>query len=179
MEDVRFFSFIQSQGQIPRWLRGCLSGLLVHFTVELSLICLCTRPSFIWCFLPEPLEGKVRNLDSLHCYSGLQTRGQMCFHSMDAADRGYKCVSVCPCLKVVQRWSEVHEQGQKSTVSYSPEDKTPFCSWFCPPCTKSKGYKKFFLLQWVLCYICAHPQPVHWGCPGGNAVTDILQPNLQ
>lgn len=61
---MRFFSFIQRQGQILRWFRVWLSRLFVWFTVKISLICLCTRPGFIWCFLPEFLEGKVRNLDA-------------------------------------------------------------------------------------------------------------------
>lgn len=61
---MRFFSFIQRQGQILRRFRVWLSRLFVWFTVKISLICLCTRPGFIWCFLPEFLEGKVRNLDA-------------------------------------------------------------------------------------------------------------------
>lgn len=32
---------------------------------------------------------------------------------------------------------------------------------------------------WLLCYVCVHPQPVHWGCPGGNTIIHVLQPHLQ
>lgn len=58
----------------------------------------------------EWLEGKVRNPDAHFTVTVVsKQKNKMRFHSMEAGDRGYKCISVCPLSEAVQRWSEVHE----------------------------------------------------------------------
>lgn len=119
---------------------------------------------------------------SFHCYSGLQTRGQMCFHSMDAADRGYKRVSMFSSWRQCRGGQKCMSRVRRSlwiTLLRIKIHSAHGSASHVPGVRAIRGLLHTSGCAWLLWYICAHPQPVHWGCPGGNAVTLILQPNLQ
>lgn len=172
---MRFFSFIQRQGQILRWFRVWLSRLFVWFTVKISLICLCTRPGFIWCFLPEFVEGKVRNLDAHFTVTVIYRQEDKAPWMLQTED-----TSVClhdlfwrQCRGGQKCMSRVRRSLWITFLRIKPHSAHGSASQ-APGVRAIRNFLHTSGCAWLLCCLCSPT-----ACADGNAVTHILQPNLQ